>query len=93
MTQDLRAAKEKILKVFPNPASDYVIVDYGFTDWNKGEVSLEIENMLGQTIYTQTLPMYSGYQKIDISAYANGFFTVAIKRQGAIVVSSNFVKE
>ena len=50
-----RAAKEQILKIYPNPATDYTIIDYGFTDWNKGPVSLEICNALGQVIYTATI--------------------------------------
>ena len=100
MTADLRAAKEKILKIFPNPASDFVFVDYGFTDWNKGQVSLEIDNALGQIVYIQQLPMYSGYQKLDVSKFASGVYQVAIKRQGGsertpmeVVAVGKFVRE
>lgn len=45
------AEKEKILKVFPNPAADVATIDYGYTDWSKGEASMEVTNTLGQTIY------------------------------------------
>jgi hypothetical protein len=93
MTEDIRTLKEQILKVFPNPASDYTIIDYGFTDWNKGQVSLEICNALGQIVYTQQLPVYSGFQKIDISLFASGVYTAFIKRNGAVVATANFVRE
>jgi hypothetical protein len=86
-----RALKEQILKVFPNPANDVTTVDYGFTDWNKGPVSLEITNALGQPIYTQPLPLYSGYQKLDISHYSPGTYTVFIKRNNAVVAANKLV--
>jgi hypothetical protein len=93
MTADLRAAKEKILKIFPNPATEYTIIDYGYTDWNKGQVSLEIRNALGQLVYEQPLPMYSGYQKIDVSKFAAGIYMAYIKRNNGVVASEKFVKE
>lgn len=90
-TQDIRDAKEQILKVFPNPANDAATVDYGFTDWNKGAVSMEVANTLGQTVYTQALPMYSGFQKIDVSQFAVGTYTVFIKRNNATVAANKLV--
>ena len=92
-TQDIRDTKEQILKVFPNPAVDVITIDYGFTDWNKGPVSLQITDALGQVVYTQPLPMYSGFQRIDISSFAAGLYNVAIKRSGATVAVSKLVKE
>jgi hypothetical protein len=95
-----RAQKEKVIRVFPNPASNFVMIDYGFTDWNKGEVSLEITNQLGQTVYEQTLPMYSGFQKLDISNYPSGVYNAFIMRgsspnggKGAVVAVAKWVKE
>jgi Secretion system C-terminal sorting domain len=88
-----RAAKEQIIKVYPNPAADYAIIDYGFTDWSKAQPNLEICNTLGQTVYTQTLPMYSGLQKIDVSNWASGMYVVYVKRSGAVIASNKFVKQ
>ncbi|MFN8323224.1 MAG: T9SS type A sorting domain-containing protein [Chitinophagales bacterium] len=88
-----RAAKEKQLKVFPNPATDFVTVDYGFTDWSKGEVSLEITNALGQVVYAQVLPQYSGFQRLNVGGFASGMYQVFIKRRGVVVVAEKLVKE
>jgi WD40 repeat protein len=88
-----RAAKEQILKVFPNPATDITTVDYGFTDWNKTQPNLEICNTLGQTVYSQVLPMYSGFQKIDVSRFADGMYTVFIKRDNVVVATQKLVKQ
>lgn len=87
------AAKEKILKVFPNPANDVITIDYGYTDWSKGEASMEIANSLGQVVHKQALPMYSGFQKLDVSNYASGSYTVFIKRKEVVVATGRLVRE
>ena len=81
------------MKVFPNPASDYVTIDYGYTDWNKGGVVLEIVNETGQVAYTQMLPMYSGFQKINITQYATGIYSAYIKRNNQIIATARFAKQ
>ena len=92
-TQNIRDAREQILKVFPNPANDITTIDYGFTDWNKGPVTLQITDALGQVVYTQSLPMYSGFQRLDVSRFSAGLYNVAIKRGGATVAVSKLVKQ
>ena len=93
LNETARAEKEKILKVFPNPATDYITVDYGFTDWNKGEATLEITNQLGQVVHRQPLPMYSGFQKVEVSQLAIGVYTAFIKRGVQVVATAKFVRE
>jgi hypothetical protein len=88
-----RAEKEKLLKVFPNPATNFVTIDYGFTDWNKGEVSLEITNELGQVVHQQPVPMYSGFQKVEVQNFAPGMYTAFIKRKGQVVATAKFAKQ
>jgi hypothetical protein len=85
--------RERELKVFPNPATDAVTVDYGFTNWEKGDVDLEITNAAGQLVHSQHLPMYSGFQRLDVMQYAAGVYNVAIKRGNAVVSVSQFVKQ
>jgi hypothetical protein len=87
-----RAEKEKLLKVFPNPATNFITIDYGFTDWNKGEVSLEITNELGQVVHQQPVPMYSGFQKVEVQNFAPGMYTAFIKRKGQVVASAKFAR-
>ena len=82
------------MKVYPNPATDYAVVDYGFTDWSTGtSVSMEITDAIGRVVCTQSLPAYSGFQKLDVSKFASGLYNVAIKRSGATVATAKLVKE
>lgn len=81
------------VRCFPNPAVEYVVVDYGFTDWSRGGVSLEISNEQGQLMHTQTLPMYSGFQKIDVSRYAAGIYNATVIRNGSVVSKGRFTKQ
>ena len=88
-----QSEREKQIKVYPNPASSFVVVDYGFTNWNKGEVSLEIRNELGQIVFKQQLPMYSGFQKVDVSQFAFGAYNALIKRHEQIIGIAKFSKQ
>ncbi len=85
--------REMQLRVFPNPATDVVTVDYCFTDWSKGNTQLEITNTIGQVVYAQELPQYSGFQKVNVSSFARGSYTVYIKRGNAVVAREKMMKE
>lgn len=88
------AAQEKMLSVQPNPAGNYVVVDYGFLDWSKGSnAQLQIHNNTGQLVYTQNLPMYSGYQKLDVSSYAKGLYLISLHQNGQKVEEVKILKE
>ena len=87
------SVKTVVINIYPNPASDYVIIDYGFIDWNKGNANIEIIDELGRRVYREELPKYSGVKKIDISQYATGVYHAAILRQQALVGVAKFVKQ
>lgn len=85
--------KERLLKVFPNPATEFVTIDYGFTGWNKSGVGLEVVNNIGEIVYSQQLPMYSGFQQINVSHYSAGIYNVYIKRGSQVVSATKFAKQ
>jgi hypothetical protein len=81
------------IKVYPNPATDVVMVDYGFTDWSKGAVTLQLTNALGQVVFTQNLPLYSGFQKLNISPYPAGTYRITLHRSNQTIAKATLVKE
>ncbi len=85
--------KEKQLNVYPNPATVFVTIDYGFTNWNKGNVELQIINGIGQLMYEGKLPPYSGFQKVNVGSFARGIYLVTLKQQGQVIGNAWFVKE
>jgi hypothetical protein len=88
----LLSEDEAQIKVYPNPANEFVVVDYGFIDWGKGEVRMHITNEAGQQVYEQKLPMYSGFRKIDVSEFTSGVYTAYLKRDNRVIVSKQFAK-
>ncbi|MBL0309721.1 MAG: T9SS type A sorting domain-containing protein [Bacteroidetes bacterium] len=86
--------KERVIKVFPSPATDVVTIDYGFTDWSKqGDVAMEIINELGQSVLQQQLPKYSGFQRLNVTSYPSGIYITYIKRNNQIIATSKFAKQ
>jgi hypothetical protein len=62
-------------------------------DWRKGEVSMEISNDQGQVVYAQRLPMYSGFQQVDVSGLAAGSYLVQLTRAQQIIATNMFIKQ
>lgn len=89
----LLSEEEAQIKVYPNPSNEFVVVDYGFIDWGKGEATMYITNEAGQQVYEQKLPMYSGFRKIDVSEFTSGVYTAYLKRDNRVIVSRQFVKQ
>ncbi|MFM2305967.1 MAG: Secretion system C-terminal sorting domain, partial [Bacteroidota bacterium] len=89
----LLSEDEAQIKVYPNPASEFVVVDYGFIDWGKGAATMYITNEAGQQVYEQKLPMYSGFQKIDVSKFTSGVYTAYLNRDNRVILSKQFVKQ
>lgn len=87
-------ADGKLLNIQPNPAGNYLVVDYGYLDWSKSsKAELQIHNSTRQLVYTQPLPVYSGYQKLDVSNYAKGLYLISLHQNGQKVEEVKLVKE
>lgn len=93
ITTEKPQARENQMKVFPNPSVNEVVVDYGFTDWGKGNITLQITNALGQVVHTQTLPLYSGFQKLNISPYPAGTYLITLLRGTQTIATTPLLKE
>jgi hypothetical protein len=66
-------AAQQSLSVFPNPAGNVITVVY-----NGGLHEIEITNILGQTMYTETITTTLHQRSIDITAMPAGIYFVKV---------------
>jgi len=79
------------MNVFPNPANEYINVEY--TNIESTEVQLSIMDMTGRVIQSQNLNEAIGQQRtqLDINALTSGFYFIQLVA-GDTVQSMKFVK-
>ncbi len=84
----------KSIQIYPNPSTEYIRVDYGNIEWNSStEPILSIYNMLGNEVYSSSLPAYSGIQDIDIKGLSSGMYLIQIRKDAKLLATGKFVKE
>ncbi|MBL7778584.1 MAG: T9SS type A sorting domain-containing protein [Chitinophagales bacterium] len=83
----------RAIQVYPNPASEYVVIDYAGVDWGKGALHLYIYDAKGAVVHEQPLPMYSGFQKITCTQWLSGVYQATVKRGEATIATGRVVKQ
>jgi Secretion system C-terminal sorting domain len=77
-----RPAAEKKLAIYPNPAHDYVYINFGAEVELAGELS--VNDLAGRSVLTsEVLPGYS-IQKLDISSLSPGVYMVQWMDSGVL---------
>lgn len=66
------------LSLYPNPASS--VVNVNFTAAQQGELTIEVSNVLGQIVYTETATAQNGSNAIEVnlSSLNNGYYTLLL---------------
>lgn len=78
-------ASEATINVYPNPSTDYVILDIELAKLNNRFLSYEIVDMMGRSIYRKALKDVSQNQhKFDVSHLASGTYEIIIKADDGI---------
>ncbi|MBN8697149.1 MAG: T9SS type A sorting domain-containing protein [Bacteroidetes bacterium] len=77
---------------FPNPSADEITLE--FVQNNSENTLLEIKNLLGQTVYAETLKGNIGKQLkiVDVSVLQNGVYFIKLKNRDKIY-STKFIKQ
>ena len=65
------------LKLYPNPAKDYVTVEYRFSSPEK-PIVLKIVDVLGKPVYNKTLNYRQDQLLIDTRTFAKGSYWISI---------------
>lgn len=70
------------LKLYPNPASDYLFIEYDVIFVK--EAKLQIYNSIGAVVYTINLEERKDNIKIPVSEYKNGLYFCSLKIDGKL---------
>jgi hypothetical protein len=73
-----------LMKAFPNPATDYFIVEFNITEAVKG-ASLEVTDMMNRKLESIAISTAKGQTMIKTSAYAKGIYHCYLINNGKIV--------
>lgn len=74
------------LKIFPNPATDEVQVDYNWIEWERvNELRLTICDVRGVTVMQEEIPKYTTRQQMSVKGLAAGVYTVSLRSGAAFV--------
>ena len=86
---DTIAQSMQVIKLFPNPASDKLILEWQSDSTEKGQ--LTIEDMLGRTLFTKAASSNTSPQSIDVSKLAEGTYIVWLKEYGHAIYQTKVV--
>ena len=67
---------ESLFKVYPNPADDYITIEYAIIDFSKG-TKLRLSDMQGRTIKQIVLNNQIGKIKIDVTDLEKGIYVLS----------------
>jgi hypothetical protein len=82
--------KSQELIIFPNPATDYVTIDFGKYALMNG-YHLSITNTLGQVVFTSPITLASSYLSLSKWGGSGTYLARIIDPQGATVNTKKIV--
>ncbi len=80
-TSNFNASFSDLVNIYPNPASDFVYVEYILTDVNNYK-SVNLYNASGSLIKYYPVSQKAGYVKIDVNDLSAGTYIVSIGENG-----------
>lgn len=85
MTDVTEVVNQNLANVYPNPASDFTMIDINLEEAKN--VTLSVTDIMGRTISTQNLGTIKNQQvKYDVSALENGMYTFTISAENEVAV-------
>ncbi len=79
------------VKIMPNPAKDYIIVNYSISEILTAEACIEIYDALGRMQSRTPISRQSGEELIDCSQMNNGSYLLILKNNGKTINKAKFV--
>ena len=87
--EEIKQEKAEI-KVYPNPAKDYFIVEYNIID-KFDHATIEITDMLGHKIQEIVLNSSKGQKIINTTTFTKGIYNCCVKNNGKNIGQSNII--
>jgi len=81
---------KSLLKVFPNPADDFITIEYN-VNIDNAKVIIELSDELGRKVYSQQLVRQLDAIILDTRHYKSGSYFVSLVFDNKIVNSSKFI--
>lgn len=88
--EDISIRERQQLKIAPNPAKNFVYIYFDIENFNKS-AKIEIHNMQGQMITSQSILANNGRLYEGLSKYTSGNYVVSIVVDGRVIESSQLV--
>ena len=79
--------KPEILNVFPNPADNYIIVDYK-TEGYLGKILLSIRDLTGKPVHAEVYSTNRNQKIINTKVWKSGVYLVTLSVNGETVKST-----
>jgi hypothetical protein len=79
-----------VLKVYPNPATDYIIAEYNFDEHIKKPL-LNIIDVLGRNLHSVTLSSNKGFEVIPLINMPPGIYTITLCTNSTIIKKAKVI--
>ena len=78
------------IKIFPNPVSDYLVIDRSTYPSQLNTVC--IYNAFGQKMFENTMNRQTAFEKLDVTSLPKGTYLLVIKDEGRKQITKTFIK-
>jgi photosystem II stability/assembly factor-like uncharacterized protein len=82
---------ESGFNLYPNPANDYILIDYTANEENCTNVILEISDISNRILYSQKTDLKQGQEFIDLTNLPSGVYQLLIKSNGQVIEAKTLV--
>lgn len=86
--QEIRHAKEGLIKVYPNPANDKLFIAASELN-GKDNYTIELYSMLGAKL--SSVKVENTTTEIDLNTYASGIYFVVLKQNNSTIANQKFI--
>jgi len=92
-TEQESVADPDLFTIYPNPASNHVLVQFSSEENEK--ITIRLIDMMGKTVYLEELPTVIGVNKkeINLENLPVGVYHLSLEKQGALFRKGKIVVE